>query len=519
MSYAQKNYNSQLGNGHYTIATAGCFVTAFSNLLERYGAGLDPSNLNNFLLSHSLYLRDSDGSLEDLSFGSISGYNGAIHVVKTGSGWPSGDNSIVKFIYRDTKGNNINHFCLMHNAAQQLIIDSYDGVVKKSPYGTPVAYATYENTNPQPVHQFNPPAQPTDTSYHAWSGKVTASRVSQVRANATHLAVGNLGNVNKDGLLYAGNVFDVIGWQKADDPYNDGRDIWLKTARNHWVWAYNTNFFTLPGHGAGEPEAPSVPVKVNDVVYTRLKEPINLVTIPEPTNVWNFIGAPQIVKTVTSGTAFTAVGKAIKENDPTNTTYFMDEESFGQVDTSGLVGNPLGINTVDLIAPPEKTYNEPAADQPTLQSENEGKVEVKVLPPDPHKFKQTYQGFLGPVDYRALGSMVIRDAEGIEPDVELSDNQIVRVGGQFEKDGIKYFRTQHSVTNNVWYGIPVDLLEKVGTDSEKDVDALSAAVLGDAKREAEHAAIKKKAGDQIAIIEGWPARLINLLRHKRGSVK
>ena len=53
MSFAQTNYQEHLGNGPYTIAEIGCFITSFCNLeQEAFGKNIDPPTLNQFFIDH-----------------------------------------------------------------------------------------------------------------------------------------------------------------------------------------------------------------------------------------------------------------------------------------------------------------------------------------------------------------------------------------------------------------------------------------------------------------------------------
>jgi hypothetical protein len=168
MAFAQINYSQKLGSGPYSIADAGCFLTAFSNLLARFGESIDPPNLNNYFMQHHTFVDVDDGHKDDLGWGSISAYDGNVVVVGTGgAGWPPSNDAIVKFIYKSPRtGAIVTHFCLVADHAAGTIIDSWDGVTKRSPYGTPVAWARYERHMPQPVTPPPPPATPAYTVEH-----------------------------------------------------------------------------------------------------------------------------------------------------------------------------------------------------------------------------------------------------------------------------------------------------------------------------------------------------------------
>lgn len=168
MSYAQTNYSQKQGvNGRYTIAQIGCFLTSFCNLLERFGEAIAPPNLDNYFKQHSFYIDVDDGIRDDLGWGSVSLYNSRIVVAGTGgAGWPTSNNSILKFYYQSIQNpwitvngqrvkNMVTHFCLVGDVNARTIVDSWDGVTKAPnqylAYGQPVAWASYAAVVPQPV--------------------------------------------------------------------------------------------------------------------------------------------------------------------------------------------------------------------------------------------------------------------------------------------------------------------------------------------------------------------------------
>lgn len=183
MPFAQENYSQKMGTGPTvnSIADVGCFLTAFCNLLERYGATVAPPDLNNYFIQHGTYAGDGPDH-DALGYGSIAAYDGRIVVTGTGSGgWPDSDNAIVKFIYKSARtGATLTHFCLVADHAGGTILDSWDGQVKRSPYGTPVNWAKYEQHVPQPI------APPPPVEAPSYNVEAIPQRVEQIKVN-THL--------------------------------------------------------------------------------------------------------------------------------------------------------------------------------------------------------------------------------------------------------------------------------------------------------------------------------------------
>ena len=168
MSYAQTNYLQPIGIAptKYTIAATGCFLTAFANLLtDRFSKPIDPVGLNAVFRDRGIYIDVDDGVRDDLAWSSVTAFDGSVTVVQTGSGAPTNDNSIVKFIYKSPRtGQTTTHFSIVASAARGTIIDSWDGKEKSwNVYGGPKAYATYANSNPQPIQPIAAPSPAANT--------------------------------------------------------------------------------------------------------------------------------------------------------------------------------------------------------------------------------------------------------------------------------------------------------------------------------------------------------------------
>lgn len=169
MYYAQKNYPQKLGNGNYTIAEAGCLLTAICNGITKLDGGSpDPPTLNEWYLQRGLFIKDSDGANEDLAWNSISQYDPTIVVSQIGVGaLPPSANAIVKFHYNSVQtGTPIDHYCWVDHIenGQLFIVDSWDGGIKGPSgyvgvYHQPVGWGTYIKNVPAPT----PPPAPVPT--------------------------------------------------------------------------------------------------------------------------------------------------------------------------------------------------------------------------------------------------------------------------------------------------------------------------------------------------------------------
>lgn len=158
MVYGQKNYNEIQGiDGKYRINQIGCFLTAFCNLMDRFGAGIDPLSLNAQFRDRGFYIDIDDRIRDDLNWGTISQVFGDVVVTRSvvkgvadrTAGWPESPQAIVRFYYRSVQtGLMTTHFALVVDPENKTIIDSWDGVLKRNPYGGPTGWAEYTKVPP-----------------------------------------------------------------------------------------------------------------------------------------------------------------------------------------------------------------------------------------------------------------------------------------------------------------------------------------------------------------------------------
>ncbi|MBS4040366.1 MAG: hypothetical protein KGZ81_07165 [Flavobacteriales bacterium] len=256
--------------------------------------------------------------------------------------------------------------------------------------------------------------------------------------------------------------------------------------------------------------------------YTRFENgPINLIVNKDPTyafdlskKTWEELNVAK-VKTLQKGEPFVAVGKY---KHPLGGVYFMTDFSFGNADVDGTPAHPYGVNTVDLspapvpvpesvkpaepitpvIQEPQPVTETPVSDTPeppVEQDDGSVSIPVKVTPPDPNKWKESYTA--APNEFVARLDSVIKDISGEKQDIALRQGQTVHVAGQFEKDGVKYYRTQRSVENGWWYGIPfktqsIDTLLDTDDVFDLDIDDIVA-----------NLTLKEKLIKFVALVTGW----------------
>jgi len=227
--YAQRDYPGQLGISSDTIANAGCFLTSFCNLETDFGVNISPLNLNSQFIAKNVYT-----SGDNLWWNSITRYdsqttytNTVDHGTDQTAGWPSSNHSIVRFHYRsishpDTSSgqpNYIFHFCKVADAAAHTIVDSWDGIVKHSPYGEPTGWAEYVHEAPAPL----PPPAPTPASY----------QITETYPNGKEI------QLNKDCNLWGMNYhFDYMVAHPVEVGHKQG-ERWTVTNKVHHENGYD----------------------------------------------------------------------------------------------------------------------------------------------------------------------------------------------------------------------------------------------------------------------------------------
>lgn len=425
MAYGQKNYNELQGiNGKYRINQIGCFLVAFSNLLERFGKGVDPLALNRIFREKGIWLDVDDGIRDDLAWSSISRHNGNIVVTGTGAGVPPNNNCIVKF----TGLNNGfgTHFCLVADKSKGLIVDSWDGVVKHwSVYGNPDAWASYEDRTPKPVPT---PAVPAD------SIKVQAGwGISHVAKAAGYADYGSASR------------WDYLARINGHKDHST-----FKLSPNQIVKVRGADPATPKPSPAPAPQKPQ-----------EASEQLEVINI-----------------SVQAGWGITHVLKAAgysKEQYENPAEWDRVAKLNGSNERLRLKPNqvvkvykkPIQAPAPAVVVPKVETPQPvtPVIDppKPAVQENADGSVTVPVTvtPKDP----KAYQKTLVPEEkvYIAATSKVIHDMDKLHMDLQLVAGQKVNSGGRFTKedeDGklTEYVITKKHLEAGQWYGIPADFL-------------------------------------------------------------
>lgn len=399
MSYAQKDYTQTLGNnGENTIAEAGSLLTAFSNLLEKFGEHVDPAALNAAFVEDGVYLNKDDHVRDRLTWGSVSAYDSTITVVQMGdSDVPALKNIIVRLDYdSQLTGGTVSTFCVVEDIEAKTIIDSYDGLVKPwSVYGQPVAFAVYDR----------------------------------------------LDAINNTPLKAAAAVPEAAPAVEASTPDMYEVKVALKGFKA-------VEDFTNPAAAAIN-VAPG-----NYFVFDVLDTYVNITAQMGSAGAWIDITDNVIVPPTPEAT-------------PVNETK---------------VEQPV-------------TAAAPADDEAVA-------VPVRIVPADPLKWQKTFTLNLGTVEYEAINDCIVHDLSGAQPDMKLPAGTIVPVAGRFEKDGTAYLRTENSVKEDHWYGVPSTNLRRVDKAGDDELDRLLNSTNDELKKEFSDMSGREKAIAAGATVEG-----------------
>lgn len=449
MSYAQRNYPQLLGNSKdETIANAGCFLASFCNLSEDFGANVDPLSLNSYFKGHGVYI-----GLDDLYWDSITKYDSSIvaghtsdHGTDRSAGWPSTNQSIVRFYYRSVshptlangQPNMIYHFCKVADANAHLIIDSWDGALKKTPYGEPTGWAEYTRQVAAPA-----PA----AVVHPYTVELIDPK--QVM-------------LNKDAHLLGMNYDNYTAMFAHPIETTARGSIRTVIAICHHQLGSNY-YMTDPNSGAG--------YELGDCDnYT----PPAPVYVP-PAGAVN-AGSPAYAPIVKDIPGYMTATNAANHTNPVSTLragsdYFLFTSKYGMDNVTLISGQPgAWINPADnVIEPyipltPVVVTPSPISELPTPPIPPKVSPRIEV---DPNAWKTTNAPLIlgwKPVPYRATNprAITIRDLDGRQGDRTLEpycDNEIIHLVSTFEKDGIRYGRTDKVATQGWWYGIPMEILQ------------------------------------------------------------
>lgn len=473
MAYGQTNYQQKLGTGPSVsrIADVGCFLTAFCNLLERFGEGIDPPTLNNFFIQHGTFLADGPNR-DNLAWGSISAYDGNVVASQIGGpGWPKTNNAIVKFVYKSSRtGAQLTHFCLVADWTQRVIIDSWDGHTKVTPYGNPVAWATYDKHMPQvivpppPIRNSstftieNIPAVTKELRIRTQLWDLTRRTWPEIANNpVTARTAGFRFETNRIAHHVLGGNYYIPSDSNGSQGYNvvDCQDPTSQPA-------------PTPPAAPPAPTPPPAPQvfttnKVDGIVYSVIDgapRPM-YVTKPDGIEKWSFKDVStwrdfRSVQHIGYGEEVFIVGKALHPIPPTGAMYYMTDADFGDFKKTGRVTNQYGFNKVDLsdTRPPVLSVPTPApvpvvAPAPAVET-------------PPIDWKDTYKPFPQPVRYISARDQIVSDLSGKQPNLPLprfvagSKIGVVLAYGTVTKDDIEYYRLKAEVDTKLefWYCVP-----------------------------------------------------------------
>ena len=430
--YAQINYTEKVGNGPFTIAEIGCFLTAFCNLLTRFNVSVDPVTLNNYFIAHNDYLSDpADGSgvRDDLSYNSVTAYNSGVVVHSTGSsGWPSSNNSIVKFSYKEN-GKPMTHFCLVDNASTHSIVDSYDGVVKapaqyQAKYGTPVAWATYSGPTVQavvtPQTVATPAVSAPEGQYYIATPIPGYSDSNDAANHINPRATVPIGNYS----IYSQAHGMINVTVKSDEPGS-----WINPSDNHVVQPQ------VETPAPAKPTAPAGAVTAESPIY----EPI-VTTVPGYS---------------TANGAYNHDAKLRGKDVEPGSNYFQYNTKYGMVNVTKASGIPGSwINPADNVV--GKIYSEPTVAVAEPAAAVEETVTAAPASTIDTSWQSTYVSFPTPMQFKATRNLQVHDLSEVGGVLSLVEGTSVTAYGTVYKDSVAYYRLRVNTDPNftMWYCVP-----------------------------------------------------------------
>lgn len=482
MAYGQKNYNEKQGiNGRYTIREIGCYLTAFCNLLERFGMGVDPLTLNRIFKERGIYIDVDDGIRDDLGWQSITAYNGHIvasQVNNTGA-VPPNRNSIVRIKAKNQFGT---HFCLVDRIEGNTVwvVDSWDGQVRKASYYGPVSgWATYVNNTPQPVKPAPTPAYDGEliTIQPGWgiSHAAKAAGYPDFASESRWNAIAKLNGHNSYGSfkLAPGQRIKVGKYvapapQPAPQPATPP-GVKLVKIQAGWGVSHALKSVGYPKEAYSNTAEWERTAALNGkALKDFVLNPGNVIKVhaeplkveaPAPAPAPQPAADPNVINvTIQPGWGISHAMKSIgypKEAYSSSAEWDKVAKLNGKnLDQFKLVPGQI-IKVPKYVAPEAK----PAEVAPAVETPK------PVEPEKPKNFKDTLDESVSG-KYRSKTHAQVKDHnDNPQPDLYMPAAVTVDVLGVFEKDGTKYYLTKKSAQNGWWYGIPVDALEVVKLDN------------------------------------------------------
>lgn len=277
------------------------------------------------------------------------------------------------------------------------------------------------------------------------------------------------------------NAAVAAGYPDANSPLRwtaiaklNGSDDWqtynsqLKAGMRIVVGQYTIPTTPVAPAPAPQPTAPvnpPVPTLESNTTYTKLSEPLNLVTKQTPTHVWMLdfktYAEAHSALDLPQGSPVMAYGKA-QRTDLDHPAYFMTAEDFGNADTAGVPANNRGINTVDLMPAPAPQPTPGAAKPVPVSTVADFDKRFNYTPFADPKWVTAPQLVSDIMDLRT----VINPDGSVDfpyPSQQLLQNQSIQVSGTMTVGSQKYYRSVGSVATGMYYGIPaVDVTAGTG---------------------------------------------------------
>jgi len=255
MTYCQKDFSQTIGNTDITIAEGGALIIAFTNLIERFGYTIEPTDISELQ--------------ESLSWSSVSYLEPAIGISKIQQ---PNECTIHQFLYKGVDGQSKTTYAITDPEDFTKIIDSYDGLSKDAAiYGEIVASTTYEKYPVLPSSYSKPLVAPIDVTPNTYEVITVLNGYGSSTDAMQH--INPLGEMPLGGFY----VFDQL--ESAINLTNDlaGPGWWINILDNIKPIAETSIIEPEPiihiGNDDPDPVIPLTPTEIKDIVALDVEEP------------------------------------------------------------------------------------------------------------------------------------------------------------------------------------------------------------------------------------------------------
>lgn len=366
--------------------------------------------------------------------------------------WPDTSNAVVKFNWNyDNSDTTLDHYCLVHDAASQTIIDSEDGIIKPaSTYGKLVGWATYTPIEPDPDFDVE------EARILAQAG--TEPNTYILQEGETLWDAARKHNVTAE---------ELIKLNELDDPRTLSKGVKLHLPVREAKARNEVTYEILP-----EP----VPMHISKAGGTQKYTFGNAKS-------WNDIEVTGRKHAENSNHLIHAIAHVELDKEGAKAAYYMDRIDIGNYTVTGRPQFLTGFNhshlaeghvlPTELTAPKQEVIeaiNE--AEEALSEIQKAANIKPRIMdimlenapPASPERpMAEDYRATLTPLKddetpmtFMAEESLIIHEVARRRPAKPLHKGQSVQLSHTFEKDNTLYGLPAGTKDSPFWFGIPMD---------------------------------------------------------------